>query len=303
MHCDYPPMRAFTMAIAARKAVSPETLLKLGRVSNLPTVWTNVLAGTVLAGGAWDARRTGLVVVAMSLFYVGGMYLNDYFDRGIDARERPQRPIPAGDVSAATVAALGFAMLALGVALMAMMGATAAFAGALLAAVVVAYDLFHKNNPLAPVVMGLCRALVYGGAAAAAIGAVPLALAIAALAMLAYVAGLTYAARQESLDRVGNLWPLVALAAPAVLALPALRQGVAAGLIYLALIGCAGFAIYLLAKRPMPGAVARAVGILIAGISLVDAALLAAAGAILPALLAVVGFVMTLALQKYIPGT
>jgi 4-hydroxybenzoate polyprenyltransferase len=37
--------------------------------------------------------------------------------------------------------------------------------------------------------------------------------------------GLTYAARQESLDRVGNLWPLVLLAAPMVLALPALREG------------------------------------------------------------------------------
>ena len=58
-------------------------------MSNLPTVWTNVLAATVLAGGAWQNTRTAIVLVAMSLFYVGGMYLNDYFDRAIDARERP----------------------------------------------------------------------------------------------------------------------------------------------------------------------------------------------------------------------
>ena len=45
-------------------------------------------------------RAHGLVLLAMSLFYVGGMYLNDYFDRAIDARERPERPIPAGDISA-----------------------------------------------------------------------------------------------------------------------------------------------------------------------------------------------------------
>src|SRR5438445_11854278 len=31
---------------------------------------------------------------------------------------------------------------------------------------------------------------------------------VAAVALLAYVAGLTHAARQESLDRLGNLWPL-----------------------------------------------------------------------------------------------
>ncbi len=53
----------------------------------------------------------------------------------------------------------------------------------------------------------------------------------------------------------------------------------------------------------MPDAVPRAVGLLIAGISLVDAALLAAVGALGPALVAVLGFPATLLLQRYIPGT
>ena len=67
--------------------------LRLGRVSNLPTVWTNALAGLVLAGQAgWDPRIPPLLL-ALSLFYVAGMYLNDAFDREIDARERPERPI------------------------------------------------------------------------------------------------------------------------------------------------------------------------------------------------------------------
>ena len=54
--------------------------------------------------------------------------------------------------------------------------------------------------------------------------------------------------------------------------------------IYLALVGWTAYAVYLLAKRPMPGAVPRAVGALIAGISLVDATFLAGIGAIMPAL-------------------
>ena len=291
------------MAIAQRASISVAALLKLGRVSNLPTVWTNVLAATVIAGGNWESWRTGVLMWTMSLFYVGGMYLNDYFDRKIDAHERPERPIPAGEISAATVRMFGFGMLGLGVVVMAAMGVVPASTGVLLALAIVLYDAFHKGNPGAPIIMGACRALVYCSAAAVAIGSVPSAIVIAALALLAYVAGLTYAARQESLDRVGNLWPLLLLFAPMLLALPALGQGLLPALVYLALIGCTAYAIYLLAARPMPGAVPRAVGLLIAGISLVDAAFLAGAGAVTPALAAMLGFPVTLLLQKYVSGT
>src|ERR1700685_242187 len=95
------------MTIASPASVSSVTLLRLGRVSNLPTVWTNVLVGAVLSGGDWRGWQLGLMLVAMSLFYVGGMYLNDYFDRAIDARERPEPPIPSGEISAGGGASVG----------------------------------------------------------------------------------------------------------------------------------------------------------------------------------------------------
>jgi 4-hydroxybenzoate polyprenyltransferase len=290
------------MQLTDRRAPSLPTLLKLGRVSNLPTVATNVLTGTVLAGGAvWD-WRTGLVLSAMTFFYLGGMYLNDYCDRAIDARERPQRPIPAGNVSAGTVGSAGAGMLALGVLLLATTGLAAAVLGAGLALAIVAYDAFHKGNPAAPIMMGLCRAFVYGAAAAAVSGTLSREVAMPSVALLAYVAGLTYAARQESFDRIDNLWPLALLAVPVVVAWPS-NASVIAILIYSALIACIGGAIYLLSSRQTPGAVPRAVGLLIAGISLLDAALLAAAGAPTPALLATVGLLLTLFLHKFIPGT
>jgi len=291
------------MAMTVQRPLSLTALLTLGRVSNLPTVWTNVLTGVVLAGGAWNGGRTGIVLVAMSLFYVGGMYLNDYFDRGIDARERPGRPIPAGDVAAPLVATIGFGLLAAGVALLATTGLAAAICGLALAALIVAYDLSHKGNPVAPVMMGACRMLVYLGAAVATTGSIPEFVGIASLALLAYIAGLTYAARQESLDRVGNLWPLAVLSAPMIVALPAVAQGPLSAAIYIALIGWTTGAVYLLARRPAPGAVSRAVAALIAGVSLVDAALIASAGASAPALLALAGFVATVLLQRYISGT
>src|SRR5262245_15143087 len=94
--------------------------LQLGRVSNLPTIWSNVLVGRVLAGGQPWRPATLLVMLAVSLLYVGGMYLNDAFDRDIDARERPTRPIPAGLVAANTVFAAGFGLLLAGISVLMM---------------------------------------------------------------------------------------------------------------------------------------------------------------------------------------
>jgi len=88
--------------------------MRLGRVSNLPTVWTNVCAGVVLSGAAVTAQLTLLLIVSLSLFYVGGMFLNDAFDQRFDRREQPYRPIPAGEVTTAMVFACGFGLLALG---------------------------------------------------------------------------------------------------------------------------------------------------------------------------------------------
>ena len=291
------------MAIARQRPTSVVTLLKLGRVSNLPTVWTNVLAAAVLANGSWRGWRITIVLVAMTLFYIGGMYLNDYFDRALDAEERPERPIPSGEISAAAVAAIGYGLLATGVGLLAITGFGAAVVGLLLALVIVGYDQFHKGVSLAPVVMGACRALVYLGTAVATAANVPIFVASAALALLAYVAGLTYAARQESLDRVGNLWPLALLAAPLVVSAPALVAGPVSIALYGALAGASTYAVYLLARRPKAGAVSHAVGVLIAAISLVDAAFLASIGATVPGIIAATGFIVTLALQRLIAGT
>jgi hypothetical protein len=291
------------MTAAAARRISFVTLLKLGRISNLPTVWTNVLAGTLIAGGAWASARTGLVLLAMTLFYAGGMYLNDFFDRAIDARERPERPIPAQEIAPRTVGAIGFGMLAGGIALMTPLGLSAFASAFVLATVIIAYDRFHKGYRFSPLIMGLCRALVYIGAAAAAVGNISTALLLAALALLAFVAGVSYAAWQERLDRPRNRWPQALLAPPLLLALPAFEQGVAGWAVYLTLSGAIASALYLIAKRPTTGAVSRAVALLIAAISLVDAAFLASIGAITPALIAVLGFVFTLTLQRHIIGT
>lgn len=278
--------------------------LRLGRVSNLPTVWTNVLAGTVIAGVSVGAG-TLAVLAAISAFYLAGMYLNDAFDRAIDARERPGRPIPAGEIGAGTVFAIGFGLLAAGVAVLALFGTGAALAGCALAAAIVMYDAWHKGNPASPLVMGLCRALVYVTAGAAAAGpawAWTGPLAMASVAMLAHVAGLTYAARQESLDRIGRLWPLAVLALPMILY--ALQAEKTTWLLLLLLALADADAVRLLVRRAARGDVPRAVARLIAAVALLDGVVIAAAGGSTVLMLAcVAACVGTRLLHRLVPGT
>jgi 4-hydroxybenzoate polyprenyltransferase len=288
---------------AASPRPSAGTLLRLGRVSNLPTVWTNVLAATALAGGDPWRGRTAAVLLAMTLFYVGGMYLNDAFDRDIDARERPTRPIPAGEISPSAVFMAGFGMLGCGVALMSLYGLAAGLAGVALAVAIVAYDMRHKGNPASPIMMGLCRALVYIAASLVASQTTATGVLAAALALSAHVVGTTYAAKQESLDRIERLWPLAVLIVPLAVGLPALTAGPVGVAVWCALALAYASAMITLKRRSQAGAVPRAVAALIAAISLVDALFAASIGAWGVVLAGVAGYALTTLFQRVIPGT
>lgn len=286
-------------------------LLRLGRVSNLPTVWTNVLAGVVLAGVPIEGRALAILTLAMSLFYIGGMYLNDAFDRDIDARERPERPIPSGLISPQAVFASGFGLLAAAMVILlaqtssrAQPGRGAAvLSGLVLAATIVYYDARHKGNPWSPAVMGLCRVLVYVTAALAVAGRVDARVLAGAVVLLCYLIGLTYIAKQETLTEFQNLWPLAFLGAPFVYGLPVLvGAGAPGAALYLGFLAWVAWAISLLVRRGRAD-IPRAVVALIAGISLLDAVLIAGTGRWPAALWGVAGFGLTLALQRFVRGT
>lgn len=284
--------------------------LTLGRISNLPTVWTNVLAGVVLAGGAATDPRVPALLVALSLCYIAGMFLNDAFDRGFDAQYRPARPIPSGRVSANTVFAAGFGMLATGVAVLAWVGYGPAggtawrpgAAGIALAAAIVYYDLHHKTNPLSPVVMGLCRMLVYVSAAYAISAHPPVGLLVYGLLLLSYLVGLTYVARQEHLDRMTSLWPLLFLLLPVAWGG---RTSIGNPFIMVfALLFVAWLLVGLsFLRRRRPGDVPRAVGAMLAGICLWDALVIAATGHLKVAAAALGLFALTLVLQRFVSPT
>ncbi|MEM9030911.1 MAG: UbiA family prenyltransferase [Pseudomonadota bacterium] len=289
---------------------SAGVLLSLGRVSNLPTVWTNTIAATVLAGGSLFDVRVPILLLAMTLFYVGGMYLNDAFDAEIDARERPERPIPAGLISRQTVFTAGFAMLAAGILFLALVGlvfpgetgSAPMFAGLALAAAIIFYDWYHKANPLSPVVMGLCRVLVYIAVATAFVATPPAPVLTGAVLILCYLIGLTYVAKQENLGQVENMWPLAFLAAPLFWGLFPVGEAPWSAVILAGLTAWILYALRFVVRRG-PGDIPKAVVSLIAGISLLDALLVAQAGQFAVACLCILGFIATLVFQRYIAGT
>ena len=137
-----------------------ETWGRLLRVPNLFTVPGDVVAGFLLATGGRLHWEVLLGVAAVLCLYAGGLLLNDYFDREVDARERPERPIPSGSVRARTVLAVGLALLAGGVAIASVApGTKPCFIAAVVALAAFSYDAGLKRLRIAgPVVMGLCRA-------------------------------------------------------------------------------------------------------------------------------------------------
>ena len=225
--------------------------LLLARVSNLPTVWTNVLAGLAASGAAFGWREWLWLSGAVSLLYTGGMFLNDAFDAVFDAEHRADRPIPAGDATRPTVFAMGFVLIAAGELAIAARwpDRTVVLWAALLGVAIIYYDYRHKRVTTGPAVMGVCRGLVYAVAAVSVAGHVGAPVLVAAAALTAYVIALTWVAKRSG-ERAGWLVP-----------------------------------------------------VLIAGISLVDAAVVVTSGSAVLGVAAALGFALTLALQRVVPGT
>jgi 4-hydroxybenzoate polyprenyltransferase len=270
-------------------------------------VWTNVVAGAAIANAGAAVADIAIAGLAMTAFYVGGMYLNDFFDREVDARERPGRPIHAGEIGAGTVSVIGFGLLAVGVTLLATFSLLALTWGLALGAAIVLYDVWHKGNAYGPLVMSLCRALVYLATGAAVSGGTSRALTIGALALVAHVAGLTYAAKQENLNQIGRLWPLAILAGPLMLALPAFPasvNGLPVIIPFVLLCVADVSAVQLLVKRAASDAVPHAVSVLIAAICLVDALAVASnGGGVILTCVCIAGYPLTRLFQMAIPGT
>ena len=184
--------------LLARSNIQPywRTLLILGRASNVPTVWSNCLAGWLLGGGGSIGRFLILCLGATCL-YLGGMFLNDAFDAEFDRQHRKERPIPSGDITLGEVWRWGFGWLAVGTVILVSLGHTTGELAAILLFWIVLYDAIHKLVAFSPVLMAVCRLFLYFVAASVAVDGVTGLVIWSAFALAAYIVGLSYMARRE----------------------------------------------------------------------------------------------------------
>ncbi|MFA9476775.1 UbiA family prenyltransferase [Phycisphaerales bacterium AB-hyl4] len=223
---EHPPMRVW---------------LEVTRLSNLPTVLSNVLVGLAMAlevygrpiwGGYPRVEQDHVtlwrvlihdgwpVLIAMAMFYCAGMVLNDVFDRAYDRERRPERPIPSGRLATRTavIATVVFALI--GMFVIARTGLWPTVFSAALLVSIVAYNALHRRWAWTVAFMGINRGGVYVVAAAvtaAAVAAAPVAVPMSAywaafgrivlpfaIILALYTAAMTYLARRENDAEVGR---------------------------------------------------------------------------------------------------
>ena len=188
--------------------------MSMARGANLPTVWTNVIAAWAINAGTGPSIRwmpewtdigfftfdvLGWLILGGTLVYAGGCFLNDACDHEFDRDHRPERPSPSGDLPLAQVGFLGIGQMALGTwALIGGGGCSWKWTVGLLLCILV-YNWIHKKTAWGIVLMGGCRSLLWitAGTAASGMSPAPL-LYVWALAVGAYVAGISWFARNES---------------------------------------------------------------------------------------------------------
>ena len=184
--------------------------LQLVRLPAVFTAVADIALGFLISHGAPEpALNFALLIAASSCLYLAGMAFNDIFDRQIDARERPGRPIPSGRVSLRAAAIFGAVLSVVGLLTAALVGLQSLIVAGLLTACIFAYDAALKGTVLGPLAMGTCRFLnvMLGASAAesaAAVWAPPQLVVAGALGV--YIVGVTLFARQEAVEsRRGSL--------------------------------------------------------------------------------------------------
>lgn len=282
--------------------------LQLGRVSNLPTVLTNILAGASLAGALPSIGALLPAWIAVGLFYLAGMFLNDAFDVEFDREHRPERPIPSGKVSQREVIIAGLSLLVAGGVIAVLWSGqqggseagTAGTATALIVAILY-YDYFHKSISYGPLIMALCRTLVYLMAALIFTATLELEPVIGGILLFVYMTGLTALARREHLDDTGGGHAVALLLAPLLVLVYSFSAP--------ALLVAAPFLVWTLYSagiflRGRSDSRQRGIAHLLAGICLLDALMMASAGAPLGYVaFALAAFLVTLFLHRLVAGT
>ena len=290
------------------------------RAANVFTAISNVIAGFLLVQGKWQPLGPlFMLMLASVLLYEAGMVLNDVCDAKIDARERPQRPIPANRITKSSAKWVGCTLLVGGVVAAHLVSfvtgqwQTAQISVAL-ATTIVGYNVGVKSTRFGPLAMGGCRFLnvLLGASVAGTLTTGITAIWLFAWGVFFHTYGLTRIARHEadSIDNV-DLWigsAAVILCPLWIAGLPlTLEQAQISTLAWIAicltLLSSEVYLAYQLVNAPNQASLRTAVGTLIKLFIVIDAAVSALAVGWLAGLTVLSLLVPTWLLARRIPMT
>ncbi|MFC4874128.1 UbiA-like protein EboC [Negadavirga shengliensis] len=142
--------------------------VRLTRPANIVTAIADILAGFSVSGAVWllyPMEDTywffSLLWLMLSTIglYGGGVAFNDVFDAELDAKERPERPIPSGQATVTSAGWMAFGLMLMGVLAAWMVNAFSGWIAISIALLAVLYDAWGKHQLIfGPINMGLCRA-------------------------------------------------------------------------------------------------------------------------------------------------
>ena len=138
-------------------------LVRLMRLANVVTAIADVLAGIAISGyfSSSEAYLPVLLLCVSTIgLYSGGIIFNDVFDAGLDAIERPERPIPSGLVSQTEAIAFGTLFFGIGIGAAALFQPESLVIAILIVLACLSYNRWAKHYTVwGPLNMGLCRGL------------------------------------------------------------------------------------------------------------------------------------------------
>jgi len=195
-----------------------EAWVQILRVSNAPTIISNVLVGIALAIQSHNIEYSHLknpppldfikpaliVSIILLCIYFGGMILNDAFDVSLDKERRPERPIPQGIITAKTAWSTGLCLLAVSILFSLRINVETIVSTCMLSACVLLYTFLHHRMISSIVLMGVCRALVYVTAFTAFFSIFPTQLIGYCIAIAVYTGLLTCIGKSEHLNNSKN---------------------------------------------------------------------------------------------------
>lgn len=170
---------------------------QLLRLPNLFTAVADPLAGWFFIGGGAPAWHIVLLVATSACLYTAGIVLNDCFDYRLDCQERPERPLPRGDIKLHTAWALGTILLLTGLACAFAVSYVALGIAGFIAFMILFYNAWAKHIAvLGPLALGACRFANF----LLGMRCAPPHLWYAPAILGIYVAVLTYIARNEVIN-------------------------------------------------------------------------------------------------------